>query len=190
MPSAPPEPAAPASAAAVEEAAEAERKAKAKAEEEEATKKQAAEKEEEERRKAAEAEEAARKQREAEEAATRAEELAAQARRNGKARFRYEMYDQEFEIANGSLTQEVIDEEFAFTFVMPGCHVHLSESSPSEVTALKNQVGGGTRRAGREASWLAGRRFAGAQTNASRVSMCRQLGGVGLFQTQGLDCWS
>jgi hypothetical protein len=48
---------------------------------------------------------------------------------------------QEFPISNGCITQEVIDEEFAFSFVMPNCILHLSETSPTELTALRNQVG-------------------------------------------------
>ena len=39
---------------------------------------------------------------------------------------------------DGSLTAGQIDEEYAMTFVMPGCHIHLSEVSPTERTQLEN----------------------------------------------------
>lgn len=55
---------------------------------------------------------------------------------------------QEFPISNGCITQEVIDEEFAFSFVMPNCILHLSETSPTELTALRNQVAALSERVG------------------------------------------
>jgi hypothetical protein len=71
-------------------------------------------------------------------AAAEAEMLAAQARRNGKARFKYEMYDQEFEIVNGSLTQEALDEEFSFTYGESGgsCLTPITSESGSRTPPL------------------------------------------------------
>ena len=51
---------------------------------------------------------------------------------NGKVKLLYETYDEEFEIVNGSTTQENIDEVYCLSFVMPGCKIHLSKYSPAE----------------------------------------------------------
>ena len=61
------------------------------------------------------------------------EALALKAERgNGAVRVVYEMYNEEFSILNGSTTQEAIDEEYALSFVMPQCRVHLSTLAPSD----------------------------------------------------------
>ena len=51
---------------------------------------------------------------------------------NGMIKVIYERYDEEFPIVNGSTTQENIDEVYCLTFVMPGCHIHLSKYPPEE----------------------------------------------------------
>lgn len=66
-----------------------------------------------------------------EEAERAAEEL--RIRSNGMVKLLYEQYDEEFEIVDGSTTQENIDEVYCLSFVMPGCIVHLSLLSPQEM---------------------------------------------------------
>lgn len=53
-------------------------------------------------------------------------------RGNGAVRLVYEMYNEEFSITNGSTTQEAVDQEYALSFVMPQCRVHLSTLAPAE----------------------------------------------------------
>lgn len=43
----------------------------------------------------------------------------------------YEMYNEEFTIVEGSMTQQEIDEVYALSFVMPDCRVHLSTLDPT-----------------------------------------------------------
>ena len=97
-----------------EERKKAEEEAVLKAKEEEEAKRRQEEEEEEAKRKQAEEEEKKRL------------EVELKAKSNGNVRLIYEMYDQEFPIKDGSLTAAQIDEEYAMTFVMPGCHIHLS----------------------------------------------------------------
>jgi hypothetical protein len=71
-------------------------------------------------------------------AAAKAEEER-QARMNGEVTLKYEMYDEKFTIKGGQLVGEefsgskYIDEEYALSFVMPNCRVHLSTAPKQEV---------------------------------------------------------
>ena len=78
------------------------------------------------------ASELANKQAEEEEAVAAAAVFILKENGNGMVRLKYEMYDQEFPIVDGSTTQENIDEEYALSFVMPNCLVHLSTLTPTE----------------------------------------------------------
>jgi hypothetical protein len=49
---------------------------------------------------------------------------------NGQAVIRYNMYDEPFDITDGTITAEAIDELYALSFAMPGCSIHLSATSP------------------------------------------------------------
>lgn len=51
---------------------------------------------------------------------------------NGKVTLIYEQYNEQFDITNGSTTQENIDEVYCLSFVMPNCLVHLSTLNPQE----------------------------------------------------------
>lgn len=44
----------------------------------------------------------------------------------------YEQYNELFPITKGSITQEIIDDLYCLTFVMPNCKLHLSSLSPQE----------------------------------------------------------
>jgi hypothetical protein len=61
-----------------------------------------------------------------------AEAAARKARGNGKVQIIYERYDEYFDIKDGMLTAEVVDELYCFSFVMPKCIVHLCEYPPEE----------------------------------------------------------
>eukprot|EP00607_Mallomonas_marina_P011086 CAMPEP_0182424258 /NCGR_PEP_ID=MMETSP1167-20130531/10434_1 /TAXON_ID=2988 /ORGANISM="Mallomonas Sp, Strain CCMP3275" /LENGTH=347 /DNA_ID=CAMNT_0024603919 /DNA_START=239 /DNA_END=1279 /DNA_ORIENTATION=+ len=63
---------------------------------------------------------------------------------NGKVKLLYQMYDEEFEIVNGSTTAENIDELYCLSFVMPDCKIHLSIYSP-EVKRERDIEGEGER---------------------------------------------
>ena len=87
---------------------------------------------------AAEAEAKAKAKAEAE-AALKAEQEAAEAeaRRkkemgNGKIVVKYEMYDEEFDIVDGSTTAAAIDDLYCLSDVMPKCKIFLSPCSPQE----------------------------------------------------------
>mmetsp|Transcript_35438 Transcript_35438/g.57880 ORF Transcript_35438/g.57880 Transcript_35438/m.57880 type:complete len:310 (+) Transcript_35438:153-1082(+) len=54
-------------------------------------------------------------------------------RMNGKVVLKYEMYAEEFEIKDGCTTAANIDEEYALSFVMPNCKIHLSTLDPNEI---------------------------------------------------------
>ena len=74
---------------------------------------------------------------EAAEAKRRAEEEAAEAARrlrNGKAVVVYQQYDDAFEVVDGALKVDAIDEEYCLSDAMPNCHIHLSKISPEEYT--------------------------------------------------------
>eukprot|EP00614_Pseudopedinella_elastica_P002946 CAMPEP_0172607934 /NCGR_PEP_ID=MMETSP1068-20121228/28056_1 /TAXON_ID=35684 /ORGANISM="Pseudopedinella elastica, Strain CCMP716" /LENGTH=367 /DNA_ID=CAMNT_0013411063 /DNA_START=206 /DNA_END=1309 /DNA_ORIENTATION=+ len=121
--------AAAAAEARTKEAAEAEAKKKAEEEGAAAAAEEMKAKKAEEARLAAEA--AA-----AEEAAAKEEEERQKAWRNGNVTILYNMYNDPFEIKDGSLTAAAIDEEYCLTDVMPGCQIHLSRISPEEFTKL------------------------------------------------------
>ncbi|OQR88500.1 hypothetical protein THRCLA_10283 [Thraustotheca clavata] len=57
----------------------------------------------------------------------------------GSIRLIYEMYNESFQIENGTIHTSTIDEEYALSFVMPECHIHLSEHPPSVKRELKNE---------------------------------------------------
>ena len=59
---------------------------------------------------------------------------------NGHVRLRYEMYDEEFSIIQGTMTQSDIDEVYALSFVMPECRIHLSTLDPE--TKRKADIAG------------------------------------------------
>jgi len=88
--------------------------AKAKAEEEARAAEEAAKKE---------AEEAERKRKEeAEKEIKRLQALA-----NGKVTIKYNMYAEQFDIENHTLTAAAIDDLYCLSDVMPGCFIHLGE---------------------------------------------------------------
>jgi len=55
-----------------------------------------------------------------------AERAAKHARENGLVELRYEMYCEQFAIAGGCLQAAMVDEEYCFSYAMPGCVLHLS----------------------------------------------------------------
>ncbi|KAF0755263.1 hypothetical protein AaE_005038 [Aphanomyces astaci] len=58
-------------------------------------------------------------------------EAAALARRqHGRVVLKYEMYSEQFDIAQGSTTAAVVDDAYCLSFVMPQCRIHLSEWDP------------------------------------------------------------
>ena len=54
------------------------------------------------------------------------EKVAKVTRENGKAKLLYEMYDEEFDIKDGKITSEYIDEEYCLSYVMPNCKINVS----------------------------------------------------------------
>ena len=60
-----------------------------------------------------------------------AEEL--RIRSNGNVNLIYEQYNELFEITNGSLTQQDIDDIYCLSFVMVNCIIHLSKLKPEEI---------------------------------------------------------
>ena len=48
------------------------------------------------------------------------------ARENGKVILVYEMYNEEFDIYDGKVAKEYIDEEYCLSDIMPNCAIHLS----------------------------------------------------------------
>jgi len=67
-----------------------------------------------------------------EEAAKKEEERKA---KNGKVVLKYNMYAEEFDIVDGSITAETIDNEYALSFVMPNCRIFLSMLEPKVLNA-------------------------------------------------------
>jgi hypothetical protein len=61
---------------------------------------------------------------------------------NGKVKILYSHYTKEFDIINGSTTQEIVDEDYSLTFVMPNCRLHLSKIESKEKTRLENENDG------------------------------------------------
>ena len=51
---------------------------------------------------------------------------------NGHIVLLYEMYNEQFEIVEGSMTASSIDDVYCLSFVMPKCSIHLSRHSPGE----------------------------------------------------------
>ncbi|EQC34813.1 hypothetical protein SDRG_07618 [Saprolegnia diclina VS20] len=44
----------------------------------------------------------------------------------------YELYSEPFPIVDGAIATSAIDDAYALSFVMPGCHIHLSVFAPAE----------------------------------------------------------
>jgi hypothetical protein len=90
------------------------------------------------KKKAGEEAEAAKKAAEEAQAATKAEEER-QARMNGDVILKYEMYAEKFTIVEGRLEgddfkgAQYVDEEYALSFVMPKCKIHLTKETPQVV---------------------------------------------------------
>ena len=124
--------------------AAAEAEAKAKAEADAAAAAEAKAKAEAEAAATAEAEAKAKAEAEA---ALKAEQEAAEAeaRRkkemgNGKIVVKYEMYDEEFDIVDGSTTAAAIDDLYCLSDVMPKCKIHISTISKQDKLERKRQV--------------------------------------------------
>ena len=60
---------------------------------------------------------------------------------DGLVKLIYEQYDELFSICGGSITQAEIDEVYCLSFVMPECHLRLSQSSPTERAKQLNEGG-------------------------------------------------
>lgn len=119
---------------AVEEKAKEDEAADIKAKQEEADKETAeaelkAQQEEEQKRTKEEVE---RKTKEEKEVTRKAKEAARQARVTGEITVKYEMYTESFQIKEGSISAEEIDDRLALSFVMPKCKIHLCGISPQE----------------------------------------------------------
>ena len=115
--------------------AEAEAKAKAEAEAAEA---EAAAKAEAEA--AAKAEEEAKAKAEAEAEAVKKALEKKRELGNGKVVMHYEMYDEEFDIVDGSTTAAAIDDLYCLSDVMPKCKIHISTISKQDKLERKRQV--------------------------------------------------
>jgi hypothetical protein len=50
-----------------------------------------------------------------------------------KVRIIYNTYNDFFDLVDGSLSVEKVDEEYCFSDVMPGCTIHLSKTTPVSV---------------------------------------------------------
>ena len=67
----------------------------------------------------------------------------------GKVVLKYEMYAEEFTIEGGRLVGETdegrkegqayVDEEYALSFVMPNCRVHLTTLEPKQVARMEDE---------------------------------------------------
>eukprot|EP00634_Sargassococcus_sp_CCMP2135_P012234 CAMPEP_0198647358 /NCGR_PEP_ID=MMETSP1467-20131203/2660_1 /TAXON_ID=1462469 /ORGANISM="unid. sp., Strain CCMP2135" /LENGTH=353 /DNA_ID=CAMNT_0044382981 /DNA_START=20 /DNA_END=1078 /DNA_ORIENTATION=- len=101
-------------------------------ENEEAAREQKLEEEEEARKR--EEEERRRRQAEEEEERRKKEEEERKARGNGMVKIVYEMYDEEFAIADGKLTAAAVDDVYCLSYVCPDCKIHLSPVSPTDRT--------------------------------------------------------
>jgi hypothetical protein len=51
---------------------------------------------------------------------------------NGKVMINYQMYNELFDIENGALSVEKLDDEYALSFAMPGCKLELITCTPQE----------------------------------------------------------
>ncbi|KAF0691986.1 Aste57867_16892 [Aphanomyces stellatus] len=51
-------------------------------------------------------------------------------KQNGQVTLKYEMYSEQFAIANGSMVAAAIDDAYCLSFVMPQCLIHLSLHDP------------------------------------------------------------
>lgn len=67
------------------------------------------------------------------------EKLEKFARENGKVTLLYEMYNELFDIKDGAISKEYIDEEYCLSDVMPSCAIHLSTFEKKDIyTELEN----------------------------------------------------
>lgn len=55
-----------------------------------------------------------------------------------KVRIIYNTYNDFFDLVDGSLSAEKVDEEYCFSDVMPGCKVHISKTTPVTLQNVKN----------------------------------------------------
>lgn len=51
----------------------------------------------------------------------------------------YEQYSENFDIRDGRITQENIDEVYFLSFVLPGCQIHLSKHAPEARRVLEEE---------------------------------------------------
>lgn len=56
----------------------------------------------------------------------------------GKVQINYQMYDEKFDIADGSMAVEKLDDEYALSFAMPGCKLELITCPVSRKHELEN----------------------------------------------------
>jgi hypothetical protein len=61
------------------------------------------------------------------------EKIAKFERENGKVILLYEMYNEEFDIKDGKIQKEYIDEEYCLSDIMPSCAIHLSIFEKKEI---------------------------------------------------------
>ena len=59
---------------------------------------------------------------------------------NGKVIMHYEMYDEEFDIVDGSTTAAAIDDLYCLSDVMPRCKIHISTISKTDKLDRKRQI--------------------------------------------------
>lgn len=64
------------------------------------------------------------------------------ARENGQITLLYEMYNELFDIKDGAIAKEYIDEEYCLSDIMPSCAIHLSTFEKKDIfTELENGNG-------------------------------------------------
>eukprot|EP00946_MAST-07B_sp_MAST-7B-sp1_P003259 g3259.t1 len=56
----------------------------------------------------------------------------------GKVQLNYQMYDEKFDIVDGRMAVEYLDDEYALSFAMPGCKLELITCTPSRKLELEN----------------------------------------------------
>lgn len=56
----------------------------------------------------------------------------------GKVQINYQMYDEKFDIIDGRMAVEYLDDEYALSFAMPGCKLELITCEPQKKLMLEN----------------------------------------------------
>ena len=56
---------------------------------------------------------------------------------DGNVKLIYEQYDEMFPIVNGSTNEKFIDDLYCFSYIMPGCKLHLSVYDPAKKRELE-----------------------------------------------------